>query len=932
MITTHTKITLTWTLALMCQVALWAQPSPDEIYYTRCQYNGASCDLFLEKINRLTCDTTRVMQLDHGIILFAPDGKLYNIDFIPQERIDIYEVDISTQTTHYRFSNYSILTPTFGLKTIVTNEWECYMLTNNYGLIRFQWPNGNMEVIPEASFPNPHFESIEASQHEPDVLYGNIYNQGLRRFDLTTRTLSPVLVADPLFFDSRALGSLLWLPNSCGGSNLYGTSRVAFNTPLVNTDSLITYAPLTFQTQVVCPTDHKVEQISSPYSNQPFNCAFSLDLDVTASGSGYTDTLCLGGTAAMTGPGGCTVIAESSRIDSAAVWLVSGPGSLGVGLAGVLPAPLALQSAADRWTFSGLGDGAVYGTALDALRFTASAAGSYTLAVAAFDRAYGRTDTVEVRFYFAEPLAHAGQDSALVLCSRLGGAQALLPLLGPQAQPGGSWSPALGAGADLFTPGLDEPGPYRYIVAGQYGCPADTAWVTVSVSNLPEPFSLGSDTLLCGDQTLSLSLPTGSWQAIWADGHATSDRIVDAPGVYAATLTDLLGCSRAADLTVSVAPADTLWVSAAVCAGLAYVWEGQTLMSSGRYCVNFSSATGCDSVRCLELSRLPLPEIELPEQAYFCPGEMVLLSASSPGATFIWSTGETTPDIAVARAGVYTVTATHAAGCMNSAQVVVAEAALTRAFERINPGCAGVEDGLIMPALPLPPDWAPYRWTLNGEDVDWATGAVGLPAGQYLSALTDSRGCTFRDTLLLESPIAWTLALTPDQTILAGDTVVLSAEAIPPLNLRYQWIPAVRLSCDTCTEVRAWPDLSQSYQLLATDEAGCERRGQVWVRVLPRPRNYYAPTAFSPNDDGVNDRWRLYGEQGEYTVSSLQVYNRWGGLVYEISDADPAQSDWGWSGSAKGQACASGVYLYRALLRFRDGEEIEASGEIHLVR
>jgi gliding motility-associated-like protein len=263
---------------------------------------------------------------------------------------------------------------------------------------------------------------------------------------------------------------------------------------------------------------------------------------------------------------------------------------------------------------------------------------------------------------------------------------------------------------------------------------------------------------------------------------------------------------------------------------------------------------------------------------------------------------------------------------------VVSEAALERAFEIMEPGCAGVSDGLIVPAQPLPPDWSPYRWTLNGQDANWVSGAAGLPAGQYLSALTDSRGCTFRDTLVLEAPTAWTLVLTSDQTILAGDTVVLSAQVIPPIALQYQWTPAARLNCDTCIEVRAWPDLSQVYQLFAIDDAGCEQRAEVRVTVLPRPHNYYAPTAFSPNDDGVNDRWRLYGEEGEYMVSRLQIYHRWGGLVYEISDADPAQGGWGWSGSARGQACESGVYLYYAVLRFSDGKVIAASGEIQLIR
>jgi gliding motility-associated-like protein len=67
----------------------------------------------------------------------------------------------------------------------------------------------------------------------------------------------------------------------------------------------------------------------------------------------------------------------------------------------------------------------------------------------------------------------------------------------------------------------------------------------------------------------------------------------------------------------------------------------------------------------------------------------------------------------------------------------------------------------------------------------------------------------------------------------------------------------------------------------------------------------YAPDAFSPNADGVNDVFQPFA-CGDITFSSLTVYNRWGELIFQTNSPP-----FTWDGTYKGEHCTTGVYVWR---------------------
>jgi gliding motility-associated-like protein len=96
----------------------------------------------------------------------------------------------------------------------------------------------------------------------------------------------------------------------------------------------------------------------------------------------------------------------------------------------------------------------------------------------------------------------------------------------------------------------------------------------------------------------------------------------------------------------------------------------------------------------------------------------------------------------------------------------------------------------------------------------------------------------------------------------------------------------------------------------------------------------YIPNAFSPNDDGVNDYFSIYGNN-EFIeeVASFSIYSRWGELLFQKNNLDIDDLNLRWDGSFNGTNFNTGVFLYHAQIRFRYIDVVEEfRGEFILVK
>ena len=101
------------------------------------------------------------------------------------------------------------------------------------------------------------------------------------------------------------------------------------------------------------------------------------------------------------------------------------------------------------------------------------------------------------------------------------------------------------------------------------------------------------------------------------------------------------------------------------------------------------------------------------------------------------------------------------------------------------------------------------------------------------------------------------------------------------------------------------------YRVRVRDDLGCFGFDTLYV-TDQCPTIVFLPNIFTPNEDDYNDHFFVQGD--EIISFHLQVYNRWGGLVYETREVEP-----GWDGTFNGQNAQTGVYTW--ILNYEGYEE-----------
>jgi gliding motility-associated-like protein len=281
-----------------------------------------------------------------------------------------------------------------------------------------------------------------------------------------------------------------------------------------------------------------------------------------------------------------------------------------------------------------------------------------------------------------------------------------------------------------------------------------------------------------------------------------------------------------------------------------------------------------------------------------------------------------------------TQTATTQSGCTNSFNDTV------RIYATPHPRIDGDSIVCIGNVLPLQgtltvPDTAiTWKWDLgsNGQSSAQNVTVKYAQAGTYKVALeaANKLGCkdnTSRNILVPPTP-AITLSGAP--TIIVGTganiPVTYSSEVAT-----YTWTPPTNLSCTDCPVPYADPKFTTKYNVKVTDIYGCSANQDITVTVVCNGKNYFVPNTFSPNGDGVNDVFMPRGSSIN-RVNRMQVFNRWGEIVYEKRDFMVNDASAGWNGTYKGKPANPDVYIYVIEFVCENASVIPYRGNVTLIR
>lgn len=202
----------------------------------------------------------------------------------------------------------------------------------------------------------------------------------------------------------------------------------------------------------------------------------------------------------------------------------------------------------------------------------------------------------------------------------------------------------------------------------------------------------------------------------------------------------------------------------------------------------------------------------------------------------------------------------------------------------------------------------------------WSNGAIDSSIiiqtpGIFWAQKTEN-GCRYRDSINVSviSPPNFELG---NDSLLCGDGI--KNISLTSQNATYRWKDGY---------VGGKREITSSgyYSVTVRNQCG-SYTDDINLTFLPYACEIFIPNAFSPNNDGLND---IFKPSGNVTLKSMQIYNRWGELVYESSEGE-----FGWDGNYQKKLVHEGYYFF--IIRYtkpQNGSEspFVSKGEVYLFR
>lgn len=356
---------------------------------------------------------------------------------------------------------------------------------------------------------------------------------------------------------------------------------------------------------------------------------------------------------------------------------------------------------------------------------------------------------------------------------------------------------------------------------------------------------------------------------------------------------------------------------------------------------------GCIDTASYRVPVYPKPEVDFSTQPDVCLGETATLNflasiadlADDEIVTWTWDLGDSTRiDDAMQVTHLYqtggpqpvTLTVTSDKGCADSLtqdQMIYAPEPPVRGPDTV---CFG--ETAFLTAVPEDGGVTYWYHDLHQNKAFWEGAAypttpVVTTQTFYVEQVT-KEGC-----LSPRAPIEATIHTINDGYIQMEDSLLSLPVAlgtfrlggsVPGANFHWQPEPGVSLYGEEAVHQYTHPGRYQ-VKLFLTDRYGCGYDFSTWVEVLD-PTRLLVPSAFTPNDDGINDRWQAI--QAYLENFELRVFNRQGRVVFESRSPDAS-----WDGrDAQGRPLPEGVYVYAVSGIDAQGNDRNASGTITLIR
>jgi len=358
--------------------------------------------------------------------------------------------------------------------------------------------------------------------------------------------------------------------------------------------------------------------------------------------------------------------------------------------------------------------------------------------------------------------------------------------------------------------------------------------------------------------------------------------------------------------------------------GTNYSWTGGststtntasfTLTNSGSIACSYRDFCGIDRTVNFNITVNPLPVVTI-QNVNACELNPPPLTATpaAPGTyTYVWTVPSGVPNPGNTASFTTIVTGTYSVVITNTATVCSSAAATGSVITApaikplFNPIVDTICRGAVIPPLPTV--------STNGINGTWSPALNNQQTTTY--TFTPSGAvCAYTETKTIVVNQTPTVDFSAYSGICKGETVILDPSSAG-FNLTYLWQNGSTTSTFAATQ-------PGTYSVLVTNACGSDGDA---VTLKATECKIYLPNVFTPNNDGLNDRFGIVGAR--YVKSyRLEIYNRWGQMIYESTNAYE-----GWDGVFRGLMQDAGMYVYRIRYTNLTDEKFDFKGTFMLMR
>ena len=221
-----------------------------------------------------------------------------------------------------------------------------------------------------------------------------------------------------------------------------------------------------------------------------------------------------------------------------------------------------------------------------------------------------------------------------------------------------------------------------------------------------------------------------------------------------------------------------------------------------------------------------------------------------------------------------------------------------------------------------------YTWFYNGDSATLKNPALRFDkAGIYkiTQAVGNLEGCKDTLTKLVNVKEFEIFLSTASELVDLNAWITLQSSASEPYTVS-SWEPLGLFAQQADFSQSIELDSTTRFTVVGLSTYGCIDSASIIVAVRPL---VFLPSAFSPNGDGRNDRFRPLSAGNTIRVRYFYIYDRWGKMVWG-SEGSAALA--GWDGTYNGTPAELGTYFYTINLETPAGTTIWQKGDVTLVR